>query len=121
MDDVDIGVPYLYDVQVSSTVLRRLQLIAPRTREWDNNPAAMSKEEREELAMMVASTFSRFEDFAIIGFFSSVSIWRRCLHQYIYHYHFYSNICSINKNLGLVSQPCTVSPAQSHSRQAKPS
>ena len=63
MDDIDIGVPYLSDVQVSSTVLRRLQLIAPRTREWDNNPAAMSKEEREELA----STFSRFEDFAIIG------------------------------------------------------
>ena len=27
----------------------------------------MSKEEREELAMMVASTFSRFGDFAIIG------------------------------------------------------
>ena len=47
MDDIDIGVPYLSDVQVSSTVLRRLQLIAPRTREWDNNPAAMSKEERE--------------------------------------------------------------------------
>ena len=67
MEDIDIGVPYLSDVQVSSTVLRRLQLIAPRTREWDNNPAAMSKEEREELAMMVASTFSRFEDFAIIG------------------------------------------------------
>ena len=57
MEDIDIGVPYLSDVQVSSTVLRRLQLIAPRTREWDNNPAAMSKEEREELAMMVASTF----------------------------------------------------------------
>lgn len=67
MDDIDIGVPYLSDVQVSSTVLRRLQLIASRTREWDNNPAAMSKEEREELAMMVASTFQRFEDFAIVG------------------------------------------------------
>ena len=67
MEDVGIGVPYLSDIQVSGTVLRRLQLIAPRTREWDNNPAAMSKEEREELAMMVASTFRRFEDFAVIG------------------------------------------------------
>lgn len=49
------------------TVLRRLKLIADKTREWDGKEQTMPKEQREEFAMMVASTFQNFRDFAFIG------------------------------------------------------
>ena len=45
----------------------RLGLLAKRTKQWDKNPTAMEKNTRQEFAMMFASVFKRFEDFAEIG------------------------------------------------------
>lgn len=67
LDMLDGSVDYLADVQLSEKVIKRLQLLAERTRPWDSQPNLMSREEREEIAMMVASTFNRFEDFAVLG------------------------------------------------------
>ena len=55
-------------VTVSQGVLQRLKLISEMTRKWDAaDPAKMPIEERIQLSMMVAGTFRRFEDFAIVG------------------------------------------------------
>jgi len=52
---------------VSEKTLRRLQMISPRTREWDDHPESMPKDVRDEIAMMVASTFTSFPEFAAVG------------------------------------------------------
>lgn len=52
---------------LSSKTLSRLQLIAARTREWDEKASAIPKDLREELAMMVSSTFQDFAEFAEVG------------------------------------------------------
>ena len=44
--------------------IRRLKLLAEKTREWDNKPQAIPYELRHELADMFAITFREFEDFA---------------------------------------------------------
>ena len=52
---------------LSKKTVQRLQMIATRTREWDNKPSGMPFELREELAMMVKATFTDFSEFAEVG------------------------------------------------------
>lgn len=47
--------------------LRRLKLLAPRVMKYKDDPAKIPKDEREEFAMMFASTFNEFSDFAELG------------------------------------------------------
>lgn len=47
--------------------VRRLRLLAPRAIQYKDAPTSIPREEREELAMMFASTFSEFSDFAELG------------------------------------------------------
>jgi len=47
--------------------IERLKLITLKTKEWNELPAGMPKTLREELAMMVASTFHDFVEFAEVG------------------------------------------------------
>lgn len=48
-------------------VLRKLTMLAERTREWNNKPEAMPTGTRDEFQMMFASVFREFEDFAEVG------------------------------------------------------
>ena len=47
--------------------VRRLKLLAPRILRYKDNSTGIPREEREELAMMFASTFAEFSDFAELG------------------------------------------------------
>lgn len=47
--------------------LRRLKLLAPRVMKYKDDPAKIPKDERDEFAMMFASTFNEFSDFAELG------------------------------------------------------
>lgn len=55
------------ELNVSDRVLARVKMIAERTRKLDNNAAAIDKDTRTELALMVAATFREFTDFAELG------------------------------------------------------
>ena len=52
---------------LSAKTVQRLRLIAARTQEWNEKAHAIPKDLREEFAMMVASTFSDFGEFAEVG------------------------------------------------------
>lgn len=52
---------------LSTKTVQRLRMIAARTQEWNEKAQAIPKELREEFAMMVASTFSDFAEFAEVG------------------------------------------------------
>jgi len=47
--------------------LRRLRLLAPRIQRYSEMPAAMPEDVRQECAMMFASTFREFTEFAELG------------------------------------------------------
>lgn len=52
---------------IRAKTLERLRMLAERTRALDANAAAIPLETREELAMMFASTFNSFPEFAELG------------------------------------------------------
>jgi hypothetical protein len=52
---------------VSPKTIHRLQLISEKTRAWNDKERDMPHSLRDELSMMVASTFSDFAEFAEIG------------------------------------------------------
>lgn len=49
---------------ITETIARRLNKLAPKCRMYNENPRAIPAEEREDLAMMFASTFKEFQPFA---------------------------------------------------------
>ena len=52
---------------LSTKTVQRLRMLAARTQEWNEKAQAIPKELREEFAMMVASTFSDFAEFAEVA------------------------------------------------------
>lgn len=52
---------------ISDRTLRRLELLMPRVREYNEYPEKMPRVLREEFSMMVASTFPEFAEFAEVG------------------------------------------------------
>jgi len=73
---------------MEENTLYRLGLLAERTKQWDKSPAAMDRDTRQEFAMMFASVFRRFEDFAEIGMLFvgfSLSDIQRDIAQYMQH------------------------------------
>jgi hypothetical protein len=52
---------------LTEKIIRRINMLAERTKEWEPNCKNIPVETREEFAMMFASTFSEFEDFADLG------------------------------------------------------
>lgn len=52
---------------IQQQTLRRLELLMPKCRKYNDNPQAMPLEEREELSMMFAATFKNFKEFAELG------------------------------------------------------
>ena len=52
---------------ISEKTLRRLKSISPRLKEYDKNPKAIPKEEREEIALMMSAIFTDFREFAELG------------------------------------------------------
>ena len=47
--------------------LKRLKLLAPRVMKYKDAPAKIPRDERDEFAMMFASTFNEFSEFAELG------------------------------------------------------
>lgn len=54
-------------MELDSTTLRRLTLISQRTSVMNQNPRSIPKEQREEVALMMAVTLHEFVDFAWLG------------------------------------------------------
>lgn len=54
-------------MQLSESTLRRLTLISERTAIMNQNPRSVPKEQREEVALMMAVTLHEFVDFAWLG------------------------------------------------------
>lgn len=54
-------------MQLSSTTLGRLRLISERTNVMNDNPRGIPKDQREEVALMMAVTLHDFREFAYLG------------------------------------------------------
>lgn len=54
-------------MQLSETTLRRLKLISERTTVMNQNPRTIPKDQREEVALMMAVTLRDFTEFAWLG------------------------------------------------------
>ena len=52
---------------ISPKTMHRLKLISEKTRQWHERASAIPEDMREELQMMVASTFHNFGEFAEVG------------------------------------------------------
>ena len=52
---------------ITETIARRLNKLSPKCKAYNENPRAIPVEEREDLAMMFASTFKDFQAFAELG------------------------------------------------------
>lgn len=52
---------------IKQQTLRRLELLMPKCRKYNDNPQAIPLEEREELSLMFAATFKDFKEFAELG------------------------------------------------------
>ena len=52
---------------IQQQTLRRLELLMPKCRKYNDNPQAIPLAEREELSMMFAATFKNFKEFAELG------------------------------------------------------
>lgn len=52
---------------INETIARRLNKLSPKCKLYNENPRAIPVEEREDLAMMFASTFKEFQAFAELG------------------------------------------------------
>lgn len=52
---------------INETIARRLNKLSPKCKVYNENPRAIPVEEREDLAMMFASTFKEFQAFAELG------------------------------------------------------
>lgn len=52
---------------IQQQTLRRLELLMPKCRKYNDNPQAIPLAEREELSMMFAATFKSFKEFAELG------------------------------------------------------
>lgn len=52
---------------LTEKIIRRINMLAERTKEWEPKCNSIPVDIREELAMMFASTFHEFEDFADLG------------------------------------------------------